>query len=363
MTNGPYVMTEWVHGDSLDLARNPHWPLWGSAYAGGNIERLHGVMIEEQSTAFALYEDNELDTAAVPLEQIERVREEMPEQFVNAPVNCTSYISFVTTKAPVTDPGVRRALSMAVDRRTLVDQVLRGGEIPANAFTNPLNFGSAALDPEVAPWALDEEAGGTGYAAALEMARELMVEAGYPEGEGLDLRLLYPEGEDEGQIAQALQSMWQTVFPQIDVDLETQEWGVVLQTIDKQSPLAEAPHLFLIGWCADYPHANNWLYEVFHTEGGINFARMDVDDAEVGALVQRYNELTGAARTAAPEEAIALYREAEQLLVDQIAAIVPLYYPSTANVTKPWLARSYNPGRLHLFQWHLDAEAKAGATR
>ena len=59
------------------------------------------------------------------------------------------------------DARVRRALAMAIDREALVRDILKGGQIPANAFTNPLNFGSAAGDPAVAPWALSAEAGGT----------------------------------------------------------------------------------------------------------------------------------------------------------------------------------------------------------
>lgn len=363
-TNGAYVMTEWVHGDHLTLERNPHWPLWGTDYANGNVERLEGVMIEEASTAFALYENNALDTAGVPLEQVERVKSdpELSEQFVNAPINCTYYYGFITQKAPTDDVNVRRALSMAIDRKTLVEEVTKGGQIPANTFTNPLNFGAAAEDPDVAPWALTEEKGGTGYAAAVEQGKQLLEEAGYPDGSGLDVLIMHNVSEGHARIAQAVQAMWQQAYPQMSASIETQEWQVYLQTIDKESPLETQPNVFRLGWCADYPHANNWLYEVFNTEAGANRVRMSEDDPQVGELVAEYNQVTEQAQTAPKEEALDLYKRAEQLLVDEIAAIAPIYYYTTVNVTKPWLERTYDPIKMHLFQWQLDMDAKRPAT-
>lgn len=354
VTNGPYAMEEWVHGDHLNLVKNPHFPLWGTDFADGNVERIHGLTIEEASTAFALYEDGELDTTGVPQDQIDRAKAEMADEYFNAPSNCTYYFGFVTQQEPTNDVNVRRALSMALDRQTLVDQVTRGGQIPANTFTNPLNFGHAAESPDVAPWALTEEKGGTGYAAAVEMGKELLAEAGYPEGAGLDILLMHNVSEGHARIAQAAQAMWQAAYPDMNVTIETQEWLVYLQTIDKDSPLEDQPNVFRLGWCADYPHANNWLYEVFNTEAGANRVRLSTDDPQVGDLVAEYNELTRQAQTASEEEAVELYRQAEQLLIDDIAAILPIYYYTTVAVTKPHLERLYEPGNSRFYKWQLN---------
>ncbi len=182
----------------------------------GNIDELNFVMVEEVSTAFAMYENNELDYSELPLEQMDRALSgEFGDEYVNAPRNCTYYYGFVTQKDAVSDVRVRKALSMAVDRQTLVDSILKGGQIPANVFTNPLNFGSPALDPEIAPWALSEDAGGTGYAAAVEMGKALLDEAGYPDGAGLSITLGHNTNETHAKIAQAIQAMWTAAFPQI----------------------------------------------------------------------------------------------------------------------------------------------------
>ncbi len=359
VTNGAYVMTEWVHNDHLVLDKNPYWPYWGTDYGSGNIERLYGVTIEEVSTGFAMYENNELYSSGVPTDQIDRVKEDavLSAEFVNAPVNCTYYYGFVTTKDPVDDPDVRRALSMAVDRVTLVEDVLRGGQIPANTFTNPLNFGTFAEDPDIAPWALTEEKGGTGYAAAVEMGKELLSGAGFPDGDGLDILLMHNVSEGHARIAQAVQAMWQEAYPGMTVSVETQEWGVYLDTVQATTAVEDVPHVYRMGWCGDYPHANNWMLEVFHPEEGANRTRMSVDDPVVGDLVAEYMEVTKAAQTAGEAEALVLYKRAEQLLNDEIAAIIPMYYYTTVGVTKPFVTRTYDPIKLHLFQWTIDEAA------
>jgi oligopeptide transport system substrate-binding protein len=363
VTNGAYVMEEWVHGSQLTLTKNPFWPYWGTDYGSGNIEKLVGYTIEEVSTSFALYENNELDTAGVPTDQVDRVKADpvLSAEFNNVPVNCSYYYGFITEREAVSDVKVRQALSMGIDRVTLVEQVLKGGQIPANTFTNPLNFGSFAEDPEIAPWALTEEKGGTGYAAALEMGKDLLTEAGYPDGEGLDILLMHNVSEGHARIAQAIQAFWQEAYPGMTVSVETQEWGVYLDTIRASTDINQVPDVFRLGWCGDYPHANNWMHEVFNPEEGANRIRLSEDDPQVGELIAEYTETTKAAQTADEAEALDLYKKAEQLLIEDIAGIAPIYYYTTVNVTKPWLTRSFDPIKLHLFQWELDQAAQMGA--
>jgi oligopeptide transport system substrate-binding protein len=356
VTNGAYVMTEWVHGDHIVLEQNPFWPYWGTDYAPGNIEVAYGVTIEEASTAFAMYENDELYTAGVPLDQIDRVRADavLGAELTNVPVNCTYYYGFVTEKAPADDVRVRRALSMGIDRLTLVETVTKGGQIPANTFTNPLNFGHSAEDPDIAPWALTEDKGGTGYAAAVDLGKGLLADAGFANGAGLDILLMHNVSEGHARIAQAIQAMWQEAYPEMTVSVETQEWRVYLDTIRASTDVADVPHVFRLGWCGDYPHANNWMHEVFNPEEGANRIRLSEDDAQVGDLIAEYTETTKAAQTADEAEASALYKRAEELLIDEIVGIAPIYYYTTVNVSKPFLTRTFDPIKLHLFQWTID---------
>lgn len=359
-TNGPYTISEWIHNDSLQLVRNPMWYGWDEMADAGNIEVINMDMIEESSTEFAQFQTGAYDFSAVPLEEMDAVLDgtsPVSDLYINTAQNCTYYYGFVTEKEAVSDVNVRRALSMAVDRATLVDRILKGGQIPANTFTNPLNYGSPAEDTDVAPWALTEEQGGTGYAAAVEMAQELMAEAGYADGEGLDLTLAHNVSEGHARIAQAIQAMWKEAFPQMSVNIETQEWGVYLSSLQNDAPLEGKPDVYRLAWCADYPHANNWIHEVFNPTQGENEPLLKMDDPVIGDAVTQFNDATIAAQTASPEEQIELYKTAESLFVDDIAAIIPIYYYTTNLVVQPYLDRIYSSDK-YMYRWTIDQAAK-----
>lgn len=356
VTNGPYVMTEWVHGASLTLVKNPFWYGWTDPdykvgdYTVGNIERIEYEMITETSTAFALYENNELDTAAVPLPDIDRVKADpvLSKEFEIAPILCTYYYGFTMTKPPVDNVLVRKALSAAIDRQTLIDTVTKGGQLPANTFAPDGIFGNAAGDPDIAPWALD-------YAQGKEMAKKWMAEAGYPDGENLDIILMHNVSEGHARIAQAIQAMWTEVFPKAKFTIETQEWKVYLKTLKKDTPVEDMPHVWRLGWCADYPDQNNWVHEVFNAEAGANRPR---------ATPSKFEELTEQAQMEQdPEKRKALYKEAEKILVEEEARIAPIYYYTRVRVTKPWLTAHFDKagGNEPIYLWSIDWEAKKAA--
>ncbi len=357
VTNGPYVMTEWVHGASLTLVKNPFWYGWTDPdyrvgdYTVGNIERIEYVMVTEASTAFAMYENNELDMTGVPLPDIDRVKADpvLSKELSIQPILCTYYYGFTMTKPPVDNVLVRKALSAAIDRKTLVETVTKGGQIPANTFAPEGIFGNAAGDPDIAPWALDYEMG-------KELAKGWMAEAGYPDGEGLDIILMHNVSEAHARIAQAIQAMWQELFPKAKFTIETQEWKVYLQTLQKETPVEDMPHVYRLGWCADYPDQNNWVHEVFHAEEGANRPR---------ATPSRFEELTKEAQlTTDPEKRKELYKQTEKILIEEEARIAPIYYYTEVVVTKPWVTARYDKagGNHPIYLWSIDWEAKKAAT-
>ncbi len=359
VTNGSYAMKSWIHNDSMVFVRNPYLPddLWG----GGNIDEVHCVMIVEESTAFAMYLNNELDTGGVPLPEMDRVKADpvLSKELTIRPFPCTYYYGFITTKAPTNDVRVRKALSMTIDRQTLIDQVTKGDQLPANTFAGGSIFGNAALDPRIAPWALPEKLGGWGYDKALTEAQKLMAEAGYPDGAGLEIILMHNSGEGHARIAQAVQAMWAKAFPKARFTIEVQEWKVYLTTISKETPEESMPNVYRLGWCQDYPDENNWVHEVFNPTYGNNDPRMSPDDPQVGAAVAEFDRLTTlAGRLADPAERQRLYFEAERLLCDEIVAIAPIYYYTQIALTKPWVTRHWHD-TPHWDTWSIDAELRA----
>ena len=100
------------------------------------------------------------------------------------------------------------------------------------------------------------------------------------------------------------------------------------------------------------------MRQVWHPETGSNRIRLSPDDPEIGDLVKEYMEVTEAAQTAADSEAPALYKRAEELLNDEFAGIAPIYYYATTALQKPWVERTYDQIKLHIFEWTIDQEAQ-----
>ncbi len=307
------------------------------------------------------YRGNEFDWAKVPFDELDSATaagSELASEYRHFHSNCTYYAGFVTQREAVSDVRVRRSLSMTLDRKTLVEETLKGGQIP-DTFTNSLNFGAPQPgDPDNAPWAVAEEDGGLGHNVAVEMAQTLMAEAGHPRGEGL--RLLLFEGESP--VALAASELWTAVFPQIEFEFEYMDWGAHLYSLRPQSPLEGKPDIYFLLWRADYPHANNWVHEVFNPTQGSNEPLLYLDDPQVGEFVRQFNDTTIAAQTAPPAEQVTLFKQAEMLPINEIVAIVPVLYFKQTIVVKPWIDRIYCHG-LYLYRWSIDKAAKAEAER
>ena len=158
VSNGPYLMESWKHFDSMTFVKNPEYYDADTV----QIERIEAVMIVEASTAFAMYENNELDVPAARRWKRWTASRQTPcsaRSWTSESVLCTYYYGFTNNKPPFDDVLVRKAFSAAIDRVSLVENVTKGGQIPANTFAPAGIFGNAAEDPDIAPWALDPEMG------------------------------------------------------------------------------------------------------------------------------------------------------------------------------------------------------------
>jgi len=299
---------------------------------------VEAVMVVESSTAFAMYEAGELDVQSPPLDDMDRVKadSELSQQLHIAPDLCTYYYGFNVTKPPFDDPLVRQAFSYAVDRQKLIDTVLKGGQRPAKSFAPPGIFGGVADNDDFQGIAFDPD-----------KARQLLADAGYPNGEGLpEITLMYNTSEGHQKIAEFIQQGWKEVLG-VDVKLANQEWKVFLKTCEE-----DAPQIYRTGWCADYPDENNWVLEVFHPTKSQNNPKWDA----ASESAQRFMTVTEqAAAESDPDKRQELYFEAEQILTVEQANIIPIYYYTIVVCNKPYLERTYAPlGGEHWERWTLD---------
>ena len=158
--------------------------------------------------------------------------------------------------------------------------------------------------------------------------------------------------------------MWQEIL-NCEVVIESQEWAVYLNTLDKETPLEEVPHIYRLGWFADYPDENNWVHEVFNATAGANHLRrgcldptcQEIEELEFDRVTRQAQAETDA------EERIKLYREAERLLVEEETAMAPVYHHASNWLVKPYVGNwQYQPiAGQHYWDWTIDWEAKQAA--
>jgi oligopeptide transport system substrate-binding protein len=262
-------------------------------------------VVNETSTALTLYETGDLEMATLPPEAISAYRG-MPE-YITAPILRGYYYGFNVLKPPFTDPRIRRAFSMAIDRKEF-PAILKRGEIPASFWVPP---GMPYYNSEI------------GLQFDPDAARGLLAESGYPGGRGFPtVTASFNTSPENSLIAENLQAQWKRNL-NVEVLLDNQEWKVYLKRLQ-----TDPPPLFRLGWGADYPDPDNFL-NLFTSNSGNNRTRWKND---------RYDELIrSAAADPDPLRRQKAYNDAQRILLETDAAIMPLFVATQNWVIKPYV--------------------------
>jgi oligopeptide transport system substrate-binding protein len=333
------VLKEWIHDSSMTLVKNTFWPGIESSPVP-QIDEIQFAMLDA-SPAFAEYEAGNLDSTGVPSPDLDRVKADpvLSQELTIAPSGCTYYYGFNTTKAPMDNVHMRRALSHGVDRQGLIDNVLKGGQEPAQWFCRP---GMAGC-----PTMADHPDTGikTDAEAAKAELKAYMDEMGFTSVDQIpEIVLMYNTSEGHKRIAEAIAEMWKETLG-IQVTVTNQEWKVYLVTVQEDSP-----QVWRMGWCLDYPDANNWTREVMD-EGGSASASTQWTNATFHQI------LVDAAVEPDAVKRQDMYAQAEQILCYDDAAIIPIYWYTMVNVTKPYVNRTYSQhGHEAHEKWSLNLE-------
>lgn len=308
ISNGPFMLQTWSHNDQLVMVKNPKY--WDAASV--KLDKLVYLMIEQASTALNLWETGKLDSMdSPPPPEIPRLRQEGKLKMI--PTFGTYYYIFNTTKAPFTDARVRKALAMSIDRKSIVENITRAGQVPAYAL--------------VAPGAPDASAGsdfrqtaGALFKEDVAEAKKLLADAGYPDGKGFpDVTLLYNTNEGHKAVAEAIVQMWQQRLG-IKVNLTNQEWKTVLdKRSHKDYVLARA------GWFGDYLDAMTFM-DLYVTGGGNNDTAYG--NAAVDALIKQ------AKTTANQTLRMKAMHDAEKILISDDMVVLPIYFYSQPYLEK-----------------------------
>ena len=317
--NGPFTLQEWVHQSHLVLAPNPNW--WGPEKP--SVEKLTFRIITDRIQLYNAYLAGELDFAFIPPEQTDAVRNDptlSTENVIHTELTTFAW-QFNNQRAPFNNKLVRQAFSMAVDRDALVQAVFRGVGQPAYSWIPP---GMPDHDANL----------GLEYKLNPTRARELLAQAGFPDGRGLPkVTFTFAQTGTNPLVAQFAQQQF-TQSLGIDIDLDAVEPRVFQQRIGENDI-----QLSLLGWGADYPDPDNWLPELWGCKQRDAASKCIVyagnnhnlyDNPEFDRLMaQAARELDNVRR-------LETYAQAQRLLVSD-APVIFTYYRARNLLIKPYV--------------------------
>ncbi|MDO5091336.1 MAG: peptide ABC transporter substrate-binding protein [Cardiobacteriaceae bacterium] len=314
-SNGAYRFTGWQRHAHLTTEKSPTY--WDAQNV--NIDKVIYHFSDNTSSALKRYRADELDYIDVfPLDQIDWVRQNLPAELHISPYLGTYYYGFNLDLPPFKDnPELREALTLAVDRQTLIDKVAKAGQEAAYAFVPPATKNHQPYRPA---WASEPRD------AQIARARELYAKAGYSKDNPLKISLAYNTSESHKQIAVAVSAMWKQTLG-VETELDNQEWKVLIAKLG-----AGSLPLFRYAATANYNDPYYFL-EGFQSASPLNHVRFKDD---------RYDQLvTRAATTLDLEQRAQILHDAEKTLMDTYP-LVPLYHYASAIMLKPHI-KGYQP--------------------
>lgn len=327
VNNGPFTLADWKMYRHLRVERSDTY--WDAANVALNAIVFRPI--DNQTAEEKMFRAGQLHVSYfVPVNKVPLYRDLPQTPYVQAPLLGSYYYLFNIKKTPVNDIRVRKALSMSVDRkqiasRVLLDMVRPAASIVAEGIPGYKTQANVRYDPE--------------------QARQLLADAGYPDGEGWPgLELVYNTDENHRRVAVAVQQMWKDTL-NIEVTLSNQEWKVYLDTVsNRQFALAR------MGWIGAYLDPDTFLGK-FTTHGGTN---------RTGFSNFRYDEILEQLAPAATTrtERNALMAEAETLFMQEFA-LIPIYNYSGLHLVQPSVT-GYYPNVLEIRNFKnmsLDASA------
>jgi oligopeptide transport system substrate-binding protein len=300
--NGPFVLKSWEPDQLIVVEKSPTY--WDAARV--RLQAIHFYPTDSLDAEERAFRAGQLHlTDALPDAKVDTYRREAPQLLRIDPYLGTYYYALNLRRPYLGDPRIRRALALAIDRRAIVEKILRGGQTPADTFTPP---------------GLEGYVPAAGLATDPAEARRLLADAGYPGGKGLPpFELLFNNSENHRQIAEAVQEMWRRELG-VEARLANQELKVVLasrRTGDFQ--------IVRGSWIADYADPASFL-DVWRSQNGNNYTGWS--DPGYDAL------LFAAERTSDTAARIALWQKAEARLLAAVP-VIPLYHYTHVFLIQP----------------------------
>ncbi|MBV9062831.1 MAG: peptide ABC transporter substrate-binding protein [Alphaproteobacteria bacterium] len=322
VTNGPYVLTEWLPNEHIVLRKNPYF------YKADKVatDTVIYYPTQDYSAALKRFRAGEFDvTNSIPSQEIDWLKSHMPRALHVAPYVLTQYLQFNLVRKPFDDIRVREALSLAINREIIATRVMRAGEKPAYSYlprglpgypsTAELRFRQMAM-PE-----------------RQSLAKKLLGEAGFTSTRPLTFQYSYQNQNDARLTAVAFQEMWKQIG--VHAQLAPAESQVHYNSLRRQDF-----DVAWSGWIADYRDPKNYLFIWQSSAGDMNVGRYR--SREFDSLVEKSDS------ERSPSLRGRILARAEQILLDDMA-LAPIYFGVSRNLVsrqvKGWVDNELNINR------------------
>ncbi|BCX46425.1 peptide ABC transporter substrate-binding protein [Haloferula helveola] len=289
--NGPFQLKEWRYHDVIEVEQNPHY--WDAGNVG--LKGIRFFPIENPFTEARAFMSGQLHSMySLPTDLIEWSKKNHPQYFRQEPYVATTFIRINNTRPGLSDPRVRRAMSLCINREE-VCKYIQEGYTPANSMTPKMG----AYEPK------------TMLSFNPEEGRKLLAEAGYPNGKGFPRYSMLISKPTARAAAEAYQAMWKEHL-NIIIDIQSMDWGsynTAQQNLDFDLSSA--------GWVGDYLDPTTFLG--MWTEGNGN--------NNTGWGSEEYEALlSDAAKQADPAKRLETLKKAEELLMTEQPILPVSFY-------------------------------------
>ncbi len=319
VSNGAFLLKEWTPQSRLIAAKNPYF----HGAASVKLDQVEFLPIENENEEFKRYRAGEIEiTENAPVDQMAFIKSDYDKEFIAPPYFGLYYIGFNVTRPPFKDAEkLRTALSMVIDRDSIVNDIMRRGERAAYSWIPP---GVPGYASQTFPWK-DEP-----LAQRITEARKLYAEAGYGPDHPLQVELRYNTSENHKKVMIAVAAMWKQALG-VDTSLVNEEWKVFLET-RKGRKVTEA---YRDAWIGDFddPAA---FFDLITSTSGLNYSGWS--NPHYDALVAE------AANTVDPQHRSEIFQQAEQLVLHDMP-VAPVYSYVNPHLVKPYVI-GYAPNIL-----------------
>ena len=318
---GPYKIEENDDTTQVVLVKNED-------YHGGevNLDELQFIFYDDDQTKLIAYENGDIDLADLNASLLSQYQANYADEITAYYPLGTAFISMNLNDQYLSDVNVRKAISLAINREELVDAVLNGAGIPATSY---LNNGIPGHDDSLSVYEYNPE-----------KAKELLAEAGYADGITIT--------SEVRQSDQAVYSAIQGYLAEVGINMEL---NVVDNATYNSDRTAGKIPLTGMTWNALYPDGDFQMYNYFYSSKS--------DAQGVFYHNDEFDKLLDDARKSNDEDARAeMYTEADKILSQDDYACIPLYYPQSQFIAKPYV-KNYKVGNLIYHFWNADIDTAA----